>query len=115
MATRYAKLLPDQLDVLLLSIGDDGHIASLFPKSVALKEKQLAVVCVTSPKPPLQRITITPVIISRAKSVIVFAVGAKKVLIFERLLKSPNNITELPARLVLNADWLIHAPEYTTD
>ena len=29
-AQRYADLLPDLIDVLLLGVGEDGHIASLF-------------------------------------------------------------------------------------
>ena len=33
---RYADLLPDLIDVLLFSVGEDGHIVSLFPNNTAL-------------------------------------------------------------------------------
>lgn len=62
-ADRYAALLPEVIDVLLLSMGEDGHIASLFPYSVALRETRRRVVPVTGPKPPFQRLTITPPVI----------------------------------------------------
>jgi len=43
-AAAYEAQLPDKLDVLLLSVGEDGHIASLFPHSAALLETRRGVV-----------------------------------------------------------------------
>ena len=33
---KHADIMPDLIDVLLFSVGEDGHIASLFPNNAAL-------------------------------------------------------------------------------
>jgi len=48
----------NKFDVVLLSIGEDGHVASLFPGHVYPKE-QLVVVEQNSPKPPKERISMS--------------------------------------------------------
>lgn len=105
-ADRYTALLPDAIDVLLLSMGEDGHIASLFPHNAALHETHRRVVPVTGPKPPFQRLTITPSVIYAAHEVFVLAVGEKKRAVYEEALRDPTNIDAVPARLVLNRTWI---------
>ncbi len=105
-AIRYEKLLPKSIDLLLLSIGDDGHIASLFPYSPALNEKNRSVVRVFAPSPPYQRLSITPKVIKSAKEVIVLALGSKKLKMYEEAKKNPKDIYSIPARLVLNRHWI---------
>ena len=64
-------------DVLLLGIGPDAHIASLFPGLPAVSERRRAVVGVTgSPKPPPRRISLTLPAITTAREVWVVAAGA---------------------------------------
>ena len=56
-------------DLLLLGLGEDGHTASLFPGSPALKETVRNVIPATGPKPPPQRITFTLPLINAARHV----------------------------------------------
>lgn len=78
-AQRYAEALPEKVDVLLLGVGEDGHIASLFPGSTALHEVGRRVLPVSGPKPSFERLTITPSVIAQARSVFVLAAGTAKV------------------------------------
>jgi 6-phosphogluconolactonase len=48
----------DKFDIVLLSMGEDGHIAALFPGHIYPKE-QLVVVEQNSPKPPKERISMS--------------------------------------------------------
>ncbi|XDZ70403.1 6-phosphogluconolactonase [Alphaproteobacteria bacterium LSUCC0744] len=105
-AARYSLLLPNSIDILLLSMGHDGHIASLFPNSPALLETERKVVPVTGPKAPFKRITITPPVIQAAKQVYVLAIGEEKKCKYEEALLDPDDINSIPARLVLNRTWI---------
>jgi len=106
-ADRYTDMLPEVIDVLLLSVGEDGHIASLFPHSVALHETTRSVVPITGPKPPHKRLTITPKIIQSARHVFVLAIGEQKKAIYEKALQLPDDVDSIPARLVLDKTWII--------
>lgn len=104
-AEQYATTLPESIDILLLSVGEDGHIASLFPHSPALKEAGRKVLPVLAPKFPSQRLTVTGPFIRSAKKVLVMAVGKQKRRIYEDALTDPGDIDSLPARLVLDSEW----------
>jgi len=106
-AKAYEAQLPEKLDVLLLSMGEDGHIASLFPNSSTLFETDRRVVCVRAPRPPFERLTITPPVIAKARRTYVLALGRVKASVYKQARMCPEDIALLPARLVLSATWFL--------
>ncbi|MDD3563741.1 MAG: 6-phosphogluconolactonase [Candidatus Cloacimonetes bacterium] len=88
-------------DLILLGIGEDGHIASLFPDHPVLKEdKRLVVPVFDSPKPPAERISMTLPVINNARNVVFAVSGSGKAAILSRILGPSGLQPELPAQLV---------------
>jgi 6-phosphogluconolactonase len=88
-------------DLILLGIGPDGHVASLFPNAPETAATNGWVLPVSnSPKPPPERITFTMPAINAAKEVAVVAVGESKAEIVQRALEVQALPGALPAQLV---------------
>jgi 6-phosphogluconolactonase len=87
-ADRYAQTLAaaagardglPAFDVLLLGIGPDAHVASLFPENPAVHETERTTVAVHgSPKPPPTRVSLTFRSIQSAYEVWIVTAGAEK-------------------------------------
>jgi 6-phosphogluconolactonase len=103
---RYESILPKSIDLLILSVGEDGHIASLFPHRNLVCEKFRKVIHVKGVNQHLDRITVTPLVIQRAHHVFVMAIGQEKRALYEAALLEPDNIDAIPARLVLDRTWI---------
>ncbi len=67
-----------RFDVVLLGVGEDGHVASVFPGSPALHQDEPVVPVLDSPKPPPVRVTLTPAAIDTAGEVWLIAAGSGK-------------------------------------
>jgi 6-phosphogluconolactonase len=65
-------------DVLMLGIGPEGHVASIFPESPAAYATGSVVAVRNSPKPPPTRISLTFSAIQAAREVWILASGAEK-------------------------------------
>lgn len=98
---------PPVLDVVLLGVGDDGHVASVFPGQS--DEQGFAVRSVRdAPKPPSERVTLTLQTICRARLVVVAAFGDGKAEVVRDAVAGERK--ELPVVQLLNksADaWLL--------
>lgn len=78
---------PPVLDLVLLGVGEDGHVASLFPGYPASAETPRWVVPVhDAGKPPPRRLTLTMPVLLGARHVILAAFGASKADIVRRVL-----------------------------
>jgi len=114
-AAAAGALLP-RFDLILLGVGPDGHVASLFPNAPATASQSPDipwVLAVTdSPKPPPQRITFSMPVINAAAEVVVVALGAGKAEVVQRALECQALPGALPAQLVrpsTGALWLLDA------
>ncbi len=106
-ARKYEQLIPEEVDVLLLGMGMDGHVASLFPYDAALQPGSRTVLPVIGPNPPRERLTISPPVIAHARAVFLLATGAGKGRVLAEAFKLPEDYMSLPVRLILGDTWLL--------
>lgn len=106
-ARNYASTLrfvlgsPPVLDVALLGVGEDGHVASLFPGRALLHMTDPPVLVEDdSPKPPPIRLTLSLDVLAGAREVVVAAFGAPKAAAVAEALQDP--ASELPLALLLH-------------
>ncbi len=105
-ARAYEAILPDRLDLLVLGLGDDGHTASLFPGAVSLAETRRRVVAARAPRPPLDRLTITPPVILDAQLTLMLVAGADKAEALARAVDGPYAPGSTPGQLARAGLWI---------
>jgi 6-phosphogluconolactonase len=84
---------------VMLGVGPDGHVASLFPGHPQLDvHDQLAVAVTDSPKPPSERITLTYPALNRSRSVWLLVSGEAKAEAVAAALAGDGDLHDTPAR-----------------
>ena len=98
------------LDVIVLGMGSDGHIMSVFPGSAVFDADTLVagVPAPTHIEPHVPRVTMHPRLVSAARQVVLATAGAQKAPILARALAG-GDPRELPVRVAAgpNATWLL--------
>jgi 6-phosphogluconolactonase len=89
---------PPRIDVMLLGMGPDGHVCSLFPGHPLLQERTRGVAgVIDSPKPPPRRLTLTMPVLAAARSIWVAAFGAAKASILREAIQDAGS--QLPVAI----------------
>jgi 6-phosphogluconolactonase len=98
-------------DLILLGLGEDGHTASLFPGTPAIREPARWVAGHYVDAQKGWRITLTPPVINAARTVVFIAAGAGKSVVLKEILEGPFRPDTLPAQIVRPAGgdlvWLL--------
>jgi 6-phosphogluconolactonase len=117
-AKEYGQMLKEKfgeggLDLVLLGMGDDGHTASLFPNTQALRETKHRCVANFVPKMNTWRITLSAPFINQCKRVLILVAGAEKEQPLSEALEGPRDPERLPIQLIepVNGQlvWMIDA------
>jgi 6-phosphogluconolactonase len=92
---------PEALDFILLGVGPDGHICSLFPGADAVGERERRVVGVETPgmAPLLSRITLTLPVVNASAQIVFLVAGEDKAEAARRVFAGPPDPTA-PGSLV---------------
>jgi 6-phosphogluconolactonase len=107
--TLYERHLADLLkkgqpDVVTLGMGDDGHIASLFPPvSDDAFGKKLVIATTTEKFSVRQRISTTAAVLTQAKLSLFMLKGGDKKTVWDDMMKSSEGAKRWPAKIVLDA------------
>ncbi len=99
------------LDLVLLGMGPDGHILSVFPGSAALDAEgwAVAIPAPTHIEPHVSRVTLHPMVVTVAREVLVVVNGAGKAATLREVLRGPLDPARLPATLARRsgATWIV--------
>jgi 6-phosphogluconolactonase len=87
-------------DLVLLGMGTEGHTASLFPGTKALKEERRLVVSNWVGKLCTDRITLTPPVLNNAARVVFMVQGEEKAPALKAVLEGPYEPEQFPAQMI---------------
>ncbi len=104
-AKAYEDIILDRLgahpfDLVMLGMGEDGHTASLFPHTQALKAKGRLVVPNYVPQKHSWRMTFTYECINRSNNICLYVVGSSKAELLEKVLLGPLTPETYPSQLI---------------
>ena len=100
-----------RFDLVMLGMGPDGHMASLFPGTKALDEEQRLVTSNWVGKFYTHRITMTAPVLNSAACVMFMVNGKDKALPLKAVLEGPHEPAQLPSQLIRPVNgtllWLV--------
>ncbi|MGH7984928.1 MAG: 6-phosphogluconolactonase [Candidatus Binataceae bacterium] len=100
-----------RFDLILLGLGENAHIASLFPQHAAIHENQRLTVAVEVDAPQRHRVSLTAPVLNHAARVIFLVSGEAKARAVYDVLEGPRDPDRFPGQIIAPADgevlWLV--------
>jgi 6-phosphogluconolactonase len=96
-----------RFDLIALGMGDDGHTASIFPRTAAVHEMSRLAVANHIPQKDAWRITLAWPVINHASSVFFLIAGADKAAVLNEVLTGPRDLERLPSQLIWPASGIL--------
>ncbi len=100
-----------RFDLVLLGLGENVHIASLFPGNPAIHETRRLTAAVEVDAPQRRRITLTPPVLNNAARVMFMVAGAGKAEAVKLALEGPRDPDKYPAQLIdpdrVEVTWIL--------
>lgn len=93
-AKEYESIIKDKLlgyafDLIMLGMGEDGHTASLFPKTQGLNENDRLIIVNHIPQKNTNRMTMTYKCINQANNIVFYVMGEKKQEMIDHIFTDP--------------------------
>jgi 6-phosphogluconolactonase len=95
--------LGGHIELVVLSSGKDGHIASLFPNHDSIKnDSEGYIEVLESPKPPSERFSLSRKTIEQSNNCIALFFGESKKEAYEKFISADTQVIECPVKVITN-------------
>ena len=92
-------------DIALLSSGEDGHIASLFPNHETIKDtSEFFIITEKAPKNPARRMSSSLKLLQKSKTALLLFLGESKRKTYQKFNDKKLSVNDCPAKLVRNIE-----------
>jgi 6-phosphogluconolactonase len=113
---QYRTLLGENfMDLTILGLGPDGHVASLFPGAAHLDRLEKVIAITVSPKPPAIRATFTMSMINASTIVWIIAAGASKAEAVTKIIEGDLSIPASYVRAVDHTRLIVDTDAFFTE
>jgi 6-phosphogluconolactonase len=103
------------IDLNILGVGPDGHVASLFPGVADLDDQRNIFAITDSPKPPASRISFTMKFLNQAEEIWIVAAGASKADAVAKIIEGDLSIPASYVSAQVRTRLIVDQPAFFTE